>query len=162
MVARTARAFSRSGGDLRRTLEALLLGGDELLEARLVKVKTPFELVASAIRATGAELRHPLGSLRVLRELGQLPYLAPTPEGYPDVATRWIDPGSVLARTRFAFALAGEQIPGLRLDEVSTPDPRSLPAGPLGASTRRALAEPGLAGRERLAVALASPEFQLR
>jgi len=160
-VARTAARFRASRGEVRATLEALLLGGDELFDPRLVKVKTPFELVVSSLRATGARIDRPEGALLALRALGQLPYLAPTPAGAPDVAERWIDPGATLERLRFAFALSADRLPGVDGSALEHLDPLEL-LGDLRPATERALATQGLSHRERIAVALASPEFQIR
>jgi len=161
-VARTAARFQASGGDVRATLDALLLGGDELFDPGLVKVKTPFEFVASTLRATGARLDRPEGALGALRRLGHLPYLAPTPAGAPDLAERWIDPGAALERVRFAFALSSGRLPGVDGRGLEEIDPFALIGDALRPATRRALATEGLSTRERVAVALASPEFQLR
>ena len=53
-----AATFTKSGGDLRAVMETLLLSREFLSEgAWQAKVKTPFELVVSALRALQAE-RH--------------------------------------------------------------------------------------------------------
>jgi len=161
-VERAAARFRASGGDVRATLEALLLGGGELFDPALVKVKTPFELVVSALRATGARLDRPEGTLGALRGLGHLPYLAPTPAGVPDRAERWVDPGAALERVRFAFALSAGRLPGVDERGLERIDPLALVGDEIRPATRRALATAGLSARERVALALASPEFQLR
>lgn len=161
-VDRTARAFLSSGGELRATLAALLLHGDEPLAlAPPRKLKRPFEWVVSALRATDAELSDPRGVLRVLRGLGQVPGLAPSPAGYPDVAERWLDPGALLERSHFAFSLAEGRVPGVELPRVLPVAEHLLPAD-ARAPTREALSDPTLRHHERLALALASPELQLR
>jgi uncharacterized protein (DUF1800 family) len=142
--------------------EDLLLEGDELFDATSVKVKTPFELVVSSIRATGGRVRDPRPLLRSLQRLGQVPYGAPTPAGFPDLARDWIDPGAMLERTRFAFRVGMGRLRGVDfagLEAVRTDDVLPPAVGP---ATRRALATPGLSSGERLAAALASAEFQLR
>ncbi|HME72536.1 MAG TPA: DUF1800 domain-containing protein [Myxococcota bacterium] len=161
-VERTARRFLASRGDVRATLQALLLDGNELFEGPPGKVKSPFELVVSALRATGVRPQRPRAALVALLKLGEVPYLAPTPAGYPDTAERWIDPGAALERTRFMFALASGRAPGLSApSDAALAAPEALLAM-LGESTRRALDTEGLLPAERLGLALASPEFQLR
>jgi uncharacterized protein (DUF1800 family) len=161
-VERTARRFLSSRGDVRATLHALLLDGDELFEGPPRKVKSPFELVVSALRATGVRPQRPRAALAALMKLGDVPYLAPTPAGYPDTAERWIDPGAALERTRFMFALASGRNPGLSApSDAALAAPEALLAT-LSESTRRALDTVGLLPAERLGLALASPEFQLR
>ena len=156
-VERTARAFTVSGGDIRRTLAALLLEGDELFDPQLTKVKTPFELVVSSLRVSGGRPRDGQRLGRHLQALDHVPYRAASPAGHPDVAAAWIDPGAMLRRGRLAFDLARERGVG-----DGAPDPLEWLAAPVAASTRAALAAPGLRESERLALALASPEFQRR
>ncbi|HBZ70060.1 MAG TPA: DUF1800 domain-containing protein [Deltaproteobacteria bacterium] len=161
-VERTARRFLTSQGDMRATLHALLLEGDELFDGPPRKVKSPFELVVSALRATGVRPQRPRAALVPLLKLGDVPYLAPTPAGYPDTAERWIDPGAALERTRFMLLLASARAPGLSApSEAALAAPEALLAT-LSESTRGALATEGLLPAERLGLALASPEFQLR
>jgi uncharacterized protein (DUF1800 family) len=162
VVERTARRFLASRGDVRATLRALLLDGDELFQGPPGKVKSPFELMVSALRATGVRPQRPRAALFGLLKLGEVPYLAPTPAGYPDTAERWIDPGAALERARFMFVLASGRNPGLSApSEAALAAPETLLAS-LGENTRRALSTEGLLPAERLGIALASPEFQLR
>jgi uncharacterized protein (DUF1800 family) len=162
VVERTARRFLTSRGDVRATLHALLLDGDELFQGPPSKVKSPFELMVSALRATGVRPQRPRAALFGLLKLGEVPYLAPTPAGYPDTAERWIDPGAALERARFMFVLASGRNPGLSApSEAVLTAPETLLAS-LGENTRRALSTEGLLPAERLGIALASPEFQLR
>jgi len=161
-VERTARRFLSSRGDVRATLHALLLDGDELFQGPPSKVKSPFELLVSALRATGVRPQRPRAALFGLLKLGEVPYLAPTPAGYPDTAERWIDPGAALERTRFMFVLASGRNPGLSPpSEAALAAPEALLAS-VSEGTRRALSTEGLLPAERLGLALASPEFQLR
>jgi len=161
-VERTARRFLATKGDVRATLQALLLDGNELFEGPPAKVKSPFELIVSALRATGVRPQRPRAALAALLKLGEVPYLAPTPAGYPDTAERWIDPGAALERTRFMWMLASGRNPALSPpSEAALAAPETLLAM-LGDNTRRALATEGLLPAERLGLALASPEFQLR
>jgi hypothetical protein len=64
--------------------------------------------------------------------MGELPYGAVTPDGYPDVAAAWSGPGLALERIQFAFRLADGHVKGSR-------------AG---------------GGGTRVALELAAPEFQ--
>jgi uncharacterized protein (DUF1800 family) len=161
-VERGAARFLESGGDLRATLASLLLGGPELFDPAATKVKTPFELVVSSLRATGTRVDDPAPLLRTLRRLGHVPYQAPTPAGYPDTARHWVDPGAVLERTRFAFRVGAGRVRGARLAASALPDPAEILPPDVRPETARALATPGLDDRERVSLALASPEFQLR
>ena len=160
-VERATREFSQTGGSIAHTLRALLLDGPELFDPALEKVKTPWEMVVSGLRAVGAELEDPMGVLGALRRLGEVPYLASSPAGHPDTADAWAEPGGVLERARFAFALAGGLLPGVRVP-YPLPDPQDLLAEPVRLTTRAALRTEGLSPTEHVALALAAPEFQRR
>jgi uncharacterized protein (DUF1800 family) len=162
VVERVAKRFLETDGDLRATLSSLLLEGDELFEAASLKVKTPFELVVSSLRATGGRVRDPRPLVRALHRLGHVPYGAPTPAGFPDVARDWIDPGAMLERTRFAFRVGSGRVRGVDFAGPEPVRPDDVLPPVTSPITHRAVATPGLTSGERLAVALASPEFQLR
>ena len=158
---RTTRAFLSSNGDIRATVEALLLGGPELFDPSLEKLKTPTEWWISSLRGIGARLEAPMGSLRGLLRLGEMPYLARSPAGHPDVASAWAGPGDLSTRAGLAFHLAAGRVPGVRLPDT-LPAPADLLADPVRDETRRALQTEGLGDPDRIALALASPEFQRR
>lgn len=72
------------------------------------KLKRPFTYIVSALRA----LNTSIGSGRAiepwLRQMGQLPFHWPPPDGYPDVASAWAT--NLLPRWNFALALAHGRI----------------------------------------------------
>ncbi len=116
LVARAAAAFLRSGSDIRSTLRPILLDADGLLSrgARTPLWKRPLDMVASALRAVGADTDCGEPIQRHLAAIGQPLYKWPMPDGFPDRATAWT--GSLLPRWNFALALAGNAIPGTRVE----------------------------------------------
>ena len=108
------------------------------------KLKTPLRFAASAVRESGGESDGGRATLLALNRLGEVPYLARTPAGFPEEASHWVDPGAVLERMGFAFALARDEIRGTRLGD-------DLPAPSL---------ERRLGRDEERALAIAAPEFQ--
>jgi len=116
LVDRVAAAFLRSHGDIRTTLRELF-HSDEFLAAAAArqKIKTPFELVASSLRALDAQTDG--GQvLAFLADLGEPLYGHQAPNGYPDTAQDWVNSGALLKRMNYATALAGNRIPGTRVD----------------------------------------------
>ncbi|MBI4673560.1 MAG: DUF1800 domain-containing protein [Chloroflexi bacterium] len=131
LVARAAEAFTQNDGEIRAVLDTILRS-DEFKTSFGKKVKRPLEFTASALRAldatpTNAELkkvslknnpktnpqkkRQPGESLaRVLRALGQVPFLWQAPNGYPDVAGAWINSNNLLTRWNFALALTRNRV----------------------------------------------------
>ncbi|MBV9774824.1 MAG: DUF1800 family protein, partial [Gemmatimonadetes bacterium] len=88
------------------------------------------EFVASALRATGAEVGPSRGVLQALRGFGQVPYLSSPPTGYPLTSAEWTNGGAMLNRMNFALALAAGRIDGVRVDPAlaSTGDVGALAA----------------------------------
>jgi uncharacterized protein (DUF1800 family) len=116
MVARVASAFTRSDGDIRATLSALFRDpGFFTARNYRAKVKTPFELVASSLRALGAQTNGREVQL-LLADMGEPLYGWQAPTGYSELAADWVNSGALLKRMNFAVALASNRIPGTRVD----------------------------------------------
>jgi len=108
LVDNMSRTFRETDGDIRAVLRTMF-SSDEFWsrEAVAAKVKTPFEFVVSAARASGAEVSElPPGLVLALRELGQPLYAAQPPTGYKDTADAWVSTGALLARMKVALGLA--------------------------------------------------------
>ena len=76
-------------------------------------MKTPFDFVASALRATGADIRQPVPLERTMRELGMPLYFCQPPTGYKDTAEAWVNTGALINRMNFAVALAANTFRGV-------------------------------------------------
>ncbi len=117
LVVRVAAAFTKSNGDIKTTLRAIFSDKEFFApETYRAKIKTPFELAVSAIRTIGADTNSSPAILAMLNKLGEVPYGYQAPTGYPDTAEDWVNTGALLERLNFAVALAGNQIPGTRVD----------------------------------------------
>ncbi len=117
LVDKVAAEFTARGGDLRAVMRVLALD-DATIASVLAgaKVKRPFDLVVSSLRAVDAETNGDALSRRYLRSLNHLPYAWQTPNGYPEDASRWTNVGALTQRLRFGIALAGNGIPGTRVE----------------------------------------------
>jgi uncharacterized protein (DUF1800 family) len=168
LVKRAAAVFSSTHGDLRETLRAIITSPEFFAaENYRAKVKTPFEFVVSAFRATQADVQVALPVVRELRELGMPLYLCQPPTGYDDTASTWVSSGALVSRMNFALAVGGGRLRGVTLPFT--------PASPIE-SVRAALLSNALAGsasaatlatiekassvEQTVALALGSPEFQ--
>jgi hypothetical protein len=80
------------------------------------KVKTPFELVASALRAMNAVPDTTARTVQWVARLGQPIFGRQTPDGWPDRGDAWMNTGAILNRINFGFAAAAGQVPGVQLD----------------------------------------------
>jgi len=114
LVHRMAQTFSKSGGDLRQVMQSMLASPEFWSEgAYRVKIKTPFELVASTVRATNADVDSAFALGNELQKLGEPLYRKIEPTGYSNSNAEWISTAALLERMNFAVALAHNRIPGV-------------------------------------------------
>jgi uncharacterized protein (DUF1800 family) len=172
IVDRATEAFTRSGGNLREVVRAIVAAPEFFDPAlRHAKVKTPLEFVASALRATDAEVGSAADLARRLGEMGMPLYGCQPPTGYADTADAWVSSSGLLARLNFALDLVAGEVPGVRVDLAAigggAPSREALLAHllpmPLSEATRATLDESLDLPPARVAgLALGSPEFQRR
>ena len=116
LVGRVADAFHNSQGDIKTTLRALFTDKEFYApENYRAKIKTPFEVIVSAIRTVGADTN---GSQvqALLAKMGEPLYGYIAPTGYPDMAEDWVNTGALLERMNFAVALSSNRIRGTKVD----------------------------------------------
>jgi hypothetical protein len=117
LVDRVATTFTRSNGDIRETLRAIFFSREFYShEAYRGKVKRPFEVTISAIRALGAETNGGPQLHQWIARMGEPLYGYQTPNGYSDSAESWVNTGGLLERMNFGLVLASNRIPGTRVD----------------------------------------------
>jgi uncharacterized protein (DUF1800 family) len=171
LVERAARKFMDTGGDLREVTRLIITSPEFFAaEALHAKVKTPFEFIVSAVRASGAAVDNAQPLVQGLRTLGMPLYGCVPPTGYSDSRGEWLNTGALLARMNMAIQLASNQIKGVRLDvsgaKPATNDDRlriinMVLSGAASATTRQSMAT--VQNQQTiLALALSSPEFQRR
>jgi hypothetical protein len=149
LVDRCATVFRNSDGDIRQTLQCVIASPEFFSRsAYRSKVKTPFELVASAMRATGATPDNTPRSAQIVTRLGQPMFGRQTPDGWPDRADAWMNTGAILNRINFGLALAAGRMPSVTL--ARWPYERELRSADRGAQVDGVIK--ALLGRE------ASPE----
>ena len=120
------------------------------------KIKTPEEMIISAARMAGFEAVITKRARDTYDSLAQLPFTAPTPEGWPDMAEAWLGPDAVLKRIEWANELAS------RLPDMDARQFLQTALGPrLSAHTLRAVSR-AESGQQGFVMALMSPEFQRR
>jgi hypothetical protein len=79
-------------------------------------VKTPFEFVVSAIRATGVDVQNAMPFVQTLNQLGMPLYQMQPPTGYSMKADAWVNSAALLGRMNFALRLAAGRMPGVSFD----------------------------------------------
>ena len=116
LVARAAETFRRTHGDIRAVVETIVKSPEFLGPTyRAAKVKTPLEFVASAVRASGAEVTSARDLARRIAAMGMPLYLQQPPTGYKDTADAWLSASGLLARLNLALDLAGGRVRGVRV-----------------------------------------------
>ena len=117
LVDRCANTFSNSDGDIRETLRCVITSPEFFSrQAYRAKVKTPFEVVASALRAVNAQPDFTPRTAQVVARLGQPIFGRQTPDGWPDRGDAWMNTGAILNRINFGLSLAAGQLPTARLN----------------------------------------------
>ena len=117
LVERIAAAYTKSDGDIRTTLRAIFASPEfNAPENYRAKIKTPFELAISAVRALGGETTGAPALHQWIARMGEPLYQYQAPTGYPDTAEHWVNTGALLERMNFALALVAGRINGTRVD----------------------------------------------
>jgi uncharacterized protein (DUF1800 family) len=191
LVDRVASTFTRSAGDIRECLRTIFTSPEFFSRnAYKAKVKSPFELVVSALRAVGARPDSTPRTAQLIAKLGEPLYGHLAPNGYPERGDAWINTGAILARINFGLLVASGRVPGASPDDwtdgealASLPHDaqvdgviRTILGGEASPDTRKVLesgvnpmASDGTAGATRrdgletmVGLALGAPEFQRR
>jgi uncharacterized protein (DUF1800 family) len=146
LVDRLAAAFTRTDGDLRAVMETLLSSPEFLSEdAWQAKLKSPLEMVVSALRVLDADVTDTVPLAQRIAGLGQPLYGKSEPTGYPNVSRAWASSADLMGRMNFATAVTSGLIHGIR-----------IPA------SRTTLDSAGRSRGAPAAVVIASPDFQKR
>jgi uncharacterized protein (DUF1800 family) len=149
-------AFLEHQGDLVSVHKALI-NLPEIWGVNTRKFKSPSEFLVSSLRMLGQHTIEPAPLRSAITLLGQPPFRAPSPAGWPDRASHWAAPDAIMKRLEWSQLLAD------RLGNRERPEDRLARAlGPaLGAGTLRAIRR-AESPSQGLVLALMSPEFQRR
>src|SRR5437016_11120707 len=99
LVKRAARTFRDSGGDIRAVLRTIFSSREFFSRAAYrAKIKSPFELVASALRGLGAAADTTPRTAQLVAQLGEPLYGHDAPNGYPETGRPWLGAAALLAR----------------------------------------------------------------
>jgi len=117
LVDRMAAAFTRTDGDLRAVLQTMFSSMEFMSEgAWQAKMKSPLEMVVSAVRAVNADVTDTFALAQRIADIGEPLYGKVEPTGYPNTGEAWTNTAGVLGRINFATALVSGQIAGVKAD----------------------------------------------
>ena len=113
LVDRAAATFTRTDGDIREVMRTILTSPEFFArEAYRTKVKSPFEVVLSALRAVGAQPDSTVRTSQFIAGLGEPIFGHQTPDGWPETGDKWMGTGAILNRINFGLVLASGRVPG--------------------------------------------------
>ena len=123
LVDRATAMYLRTDGDIREVVRTIVTSPEFFSRtAYRSKVKSPFELVASALRAVGAQPDTTMRSAQLVAFLGEPIYGHQAPNGWPETGESWMNSGAILNRINFGLALASGRLPGASVSRWSDAD----------------------------------------
>jgi uncharacterized protein (DUF1800 family) len=140
------------------------------------KVKSPFEMVASAARALNANVIDAWALANEVKTLGEPLYHKLEPTGYSNLNAEWVNSAALLGRMNFALDLTNNRIESVKVDAAQfggDPDEaaKALMSRKLAPETREAIEkaienQPEKDKRKTpalmTALVIGSPDFQKR
>ncbi|MCI0490820.1 MAG: DUF1800 domain-containing protein [Blastocatellia bacterium] len=134
LVDRVAGVYLKTGGDISEMLRAIFTSKEFIApEAYRSKIKSPFELAVSAIRALGGQTNGAPQLGQFISKMGQPLYMYQAPTGYPDRAEQWVNTGALLERLNFGLALSANRVRGASVD------PKNIAPGTEPSDTKRVM-----------------------
>ena len=121
LVDHATQVYLQTDGDIREVLRSIITSPEFFSQqAFRSKVKSPFEVVVSAMRALNAAPDKTPRTAQVIAYLGQPIFGHQAPNGWPETGESWMNTGAILNRINFGMAAAAGRLPGA--------DIRTLPA----------------------------------
>lgn len=119
VIDRAAAVFTRTDGDIREVVRTIITSNEFYSQkAYRSKVKSPFEVVVSAMRAMNAEPDSTPRTAQAIAYLGQPIYGHQAPNGWPETGDAWMNTGAILNRINFGIAAASNRIPGASIRSI--------------------------------------------
>jgi uncharacterized protein (DUF1800 family) len=133
LVDRMAETFVKSDGDIREVLRTMLASREFWSEgAYRSKMKSPLEMVGSAVRAVNGDVDFAFPLVNQVAQLGEPLYRKQEPTGYSNSSEEWANTAGLLARMNFALQLADNKVPGVKVDSADATKPGDLAGITLG------------------------------
>ncbi|MBA3656640.1 MAG: DUF1800 domain-containing protein [Gemmatimonadaceae bacterium] len=153
IIDRATQTFTKTDGDIREVVRTILTSPEFFAQASYrAKVKSPFEVVASAARALGAAPDASPRTALVVAYLGQPIFGHQAPNGYPETGDAWMNTGAILNRINFGLyaasprfapsstdAFGGQQILSATRDKQVDAVAGALFGGAISPDTRKIL-----------------------
>jgi hypothetical protein len=134
MLDRMADTFLKSDGDIRQVMLTMIDSKEFWsVGAYRSKMKSPLEMVASAVRSVNGNVDYATALMQQVAQLGEPLYRKLEPTGYSNSSMEWANSASLMARMNFALQLAGNKVAGVKVEVAQAATPGDPLAGiPLG------------------------------
>ena len=117
LIGRMVKTWLKTDGDLLEVMRTMIYSPEFWDPANFrSKIKSPFEMVVSAVRAVNGDVDYAQALNGQLNQLGEPLYRKLEPTGYSNVGADWTNSASLLARMNFGMALAKGKIAGVKVD----------------------------------------------
>jgi uncharacterized protein (DUF1800 family) len=109
-----AQIFMKTDGDIREVVRTIITSNEFYSQAAFrSKVKSPFEVVVSAMRALNSQPDTTPRTALAIAYLGEPIFGHQAPNGYPETGDAWMNTGAILNRINFGMAVAANRLPGV-------------------------------------------------
>jgi len=120
LVERMAQTFLKTDGDLRAVMQTMLESKEFWSEgAYRSKMKSPLEVVVSAVRASNGNVDFANALVNQVAQLGEPLYRKIEPTGYSNSSREWMNTAGLMARMNFAVQLSGNKVPGVTVEQTA-------------------------------------------
>jgi uncharacterized protein (DUF1800 family) len=125
LINRLQKRFLETDGNIREVLKTLF-NSPEFRNPKIYrrKYKTPYQYTVAAVRAAGVEVVNVAPLTEILQQLAMPIYGCPTPDGYKQIESAWLNPEGTVRRLSFAVNLGNGAV---GIDIPANSKMRSLP-----------------------------------
>jgi uncharacterized protein (DUF1800 family) len=158
-VVRLEKSFRETGGDL-KALAATAVNDPAAWKPGAGKMRTPVQYTTAAMRMLnwpqgGDKVQQVRGVMSATRMMGEFPFNAPSPKGWPDDSASWSGSDALLNRIQWAKEV------GNRVEaKANALDIARITLGPLLHPDTRSAIQAATAPSDAIALLLSSPEVQ--
>src|ERR1041385_5829460 len=111
-----AQTFLKTDGDLREVMRTMIDSKEFWsVGAYRSKMKSPLEMVVSAVRAVDGDVDYAFALVNQVAQLGEPLYRKQEPTGYSNSSEAWLNSAGLVARMNFALQLADGKVPGVKV-----------------------------------------------
>jgi uncharacterized protein (DUF1800 family) len=125
-----SETFLKSDGDIRQVMLTMIDSKEFWsVGAYRSKMKSPLEMVASAVRSVNGNVDYATALMQQVAQLGEPLYRKLEPTGYSNSSKDWANSASLMGRMNFALQLAGNKVPGVKVEVAQAAKPGDPLAG---------------------------------